>query len=875
MLITSDSKVFNPKKNTKLTDKLNEIHCWFNDKMTDHKARWATSVMHYNLCSKEAYKRRFLVKTLEDGRQDSFGEDRDTYTEESRRGPYIVKPAVKKVVDNYYTEFLAREFDCEVKAIGSEKYRHLVKYLQDTSFDEAHFRTALSDAFKDALLKGVGFVRPRIYDIEIDDSENNKKLPKRLGKLKNISHTKKGFQLEYVNVENVYFDPHIKQNEELIISTPMSELELVKILPQMEDKLITLYNTNDDNGKGFWNDDKSKGKNGDSSQSFWIENYLVGETLSKWYLEYETVLDFSQRSKPDGKIEDYDRINNGLSNGIYSNFDSFWRSAFLGEDYNCWGRKYFEQEQKYRLNEYYNKAQNKYIVWIGGYVLYDGPMLEHDLETPIYPIYFDHCESDGLIGKSVNDHINSLQIDLSEQATCNKELLDMSTTNFLAVDTTKIKDSDNPIKADKLTVVEIQNTTQDGQVDPSPAIQPIPIQFPSLEINFQNEQKLLAEIEAIFPNTEPIYTQQPVQDREQTIRARTLWVDRFLKTNALNLSKYAYNVLNAKLMSLFYLQEDDTMLRTNADTAINIIIREDEKELIEAKKLVQELLKQEREVLVQQTMAELASNPKFMAQIEQQMQAYAQQMQQEAELIAQDESIPEEAKATAQSPEFQSQAIQQKQLEAITEAAEAQVPQKEDENMYVNLSDIQDIFMIKKDFQFNFLKTKEEQKRQIQEFLQLINNLPLAGQAIDYTNFLKETVVAYGFSPDVIFKDAGDPNQLQANSTTRFTHYIDHQKYPTVSQAIMGKAYGINVEDNVESVKSNSFFANLIATTDLEAQKEIKVTTARLQQQGKNQIANTGLNAQLKGAQAEEERKAEAIEPVSSTAIDGDGYIDA
>ena len=836
MLVTSDKEIFKPKKDQETVNRLEEILTTFNLRMTPYKHSWATSVMHYNLVSKAAYRTRFELKETEDGRKDAEGYIGDFYTEESIRGPYKVSSMVKKKVDNYFTEYSSREFDCEVKSIGSEKYRPLVKYLQKTSFDEVNFRKANSRAFFDALLKGVGYIRPRLYDITSDNRES--KLPNKIQKINNIKSSKRGFQIEYTDAEDVYFDPSIRDNKEMIISTPMSQLELLSKVPQMEKLIIRNDISRDDCYKQFSNK-KQNDKNNTSYNRFYLANYKLGENLSLWYNNTDTSLVDLYKGKTDNKRP------HATNNPKILTFDAFWDNIYGGSYFSQTGENEFNTGNKYRFNEYYNIAENIYIVWIGDYVLYNGPILEFSDALPVCPIYFDDSAKHGLIGRSVNDHLNALQIDTSQQSTDNKHSMAISSSSLLLLDQSRIDGGDGKLKIDKITPISINTTLQDGTPDNSPIVQQVPLNINGLDLNIKSEMDMIAEAEQLFPNTEPIFAQQQQMDREKTIRARMLRVDNFLKLNALNLSEYAYRVLYAKLVSLLYLQEDDTILSNNADRSINIIVRESLREIIEAKQMVAQMLQEDYELRVQKKAEQLTQDEGFMASIANAAQAKASQLSAERDVILSDENIPAEAKNQSAIANAEAKILQNLQNEMLIGSAKEQTEILQDENMYVNLSDLQNIFNMKKDFQFSFLKTKDEQKREIQEFLSVISSIPLAGQAIDYSHLLKEIVVSYGFSPDTVYKEVGTPDQLQSAANTRATIYYDAQRLPSFAQKYAEKGYGISLNTTQESIQSNPYYIDLTATANIDAEKEIKIASNRIQQQGTNKIIQKGFDTQM------------------------------
>jgi hypothetical protein len=651
MIISTDSSLFFP---TFEPDKVNILEAQMNQinlRMISLKRRWAQSVMHYNLTSKQAFTHRFVALPIKDGRQTDDGLEFETMTAEERVGTYVCSPIVKSKVDNYLMDFQSRQFNCDVSSIARDNDTFLVKYLQDQTFDTPQFKNAKDAAFKDALLKGTGYIRPRLYDIvkkqqRLDVSKN--KVGKRIYKFKEEEiSVNQGLSIEYVDAENVYVDPLTKNPQEMFISTPMMDLELIGLFPILRDYIrldnsfnLTQVEKDIRENYAMTIEDPASYKGGafgfrlqDSLPYItprWMNNYQMGERFTDWYNRPEMMMDFTsgfaQPGSPstpgNASMGDTEKTGwNFLSQG-FENFNFLWDSLFFGETYNAIGLEYALRTKMYRLNEYYNWAEDRYVLFVDKYVLYDGPMLEPYKACPVVPIYFDWTQSDGFFGKSVNDHLHFIQVEANEKETLFKQSLEMASVTFLEVNRDRLLDPETPIRADILTTIYTKGT-QDGEQPTQPAIQQIPVQNQSVQTSMEAAQKWTDTAEKLFPSLDQINLQISKDEREENIGSRFLRSDFFLKINAEQLTKFAYKIFALKLFELKYFNEGQLAIQIAPSKVRALIIRDNEEEIAQAKKQIMYLLQQNYQMQIDQVKQQIQQDPKMQQQIQQLHQLFS------------------------------------------------------------------------------------------------------------------------------------------------------------------------------------------------------------------------------------------------------------
>lgn len=821
MLYTS-TDLFTLTEDSQLTNKLDLQLANINLKMSQLKKEWANNYMLANETSKQAFIHRFVKRSTQSGRVSGDGQidNQDCLTAEEAGIKYKNTYLVRKVVNTLFREYTTREFNCQVKSIPNDDWKLVVKFLIDQSFNSLQFANSHRYAILDAVVKGTGYLRPRLYDLTVEAKvpKINKTGKKKID-FKTVKKTiKQGLEIEYVDCENVYMDPFAKDPKECFIVSHYTDLELCALFPQTKSKINFDNEVMEDNKDIFLRPE-------------YIGNYRIGERLVELY------------NYPDQKISSVDEYGNTSESSMQSYFDvnsisdfnNNWDTDIMGgagfdNFYSC-------QDQKYLVKEYYNWADlsnPRYVLYINNYVLYDGPILEPFFGCPVVPLYFQR-NKESIFGQGVPTLLNNVAVDLNEASTDLAELIKIAKSTILEVNTDRLEDSNSPIDVEPngLTYIKTKSLSQDGSVSNAPVVLPVQIPIVGLELTVQQEQKYRADIESIMPNSEPLSANMSKEEREQSLRSRMLTVNEVLNINKAQLSLLAYMVFNVKMFELQYFGEP-MGIKTDVSTRV-LVVKDTGEDLLNTKKQITESLANQYEMQVQMKIQQLSQDPEFIKQLE----------QVKAELKDKYSSLADNAAAQTDSSTDKTAIVETskeeyvKELQAfVQETAKKDIPQPEDNSIYLAMEDIDDIISVQKEFEFSFAKSREEQQYAINQLLSFVGALPLSGQAINYDSIIAEALIAYGMNPLIKLVDVPPTNQMMAKTQTRHTTFIDFANMPTALDKIMAQNYGIALPDGT-------------ALKDLQLVQQIKTAAetakeqAKIEAQGKTDVNKVGLQAQL------------------------------
>ena len=830
MFYTS-SDLFEPKVNNKLTEQLNLQLNNINHKMIELKKEWANSYMLANEVSKQAFIHRFVKLSNTQGRQSGDGEadKKDYFTAEELGVQYKVSPIAKIKVDTLFREYTTREFNCSVKSIPNDEWKLITKYFIDETFNSNQFNVAHRFAIKDGLVKGTGFLRTKIYDLTVDvKSPVINKSGKKLIDFKIVKKTiKQGLEVEYIDCENVYIDPNAKNPKELFISTVYTDLEVVNLYPKIKPYI------NFDN-KLTGTNDKDK-----FIKSQYISHYKIGERLVEWYKKPEMSL-----TKLSGSYNEQS-INIGLDADNLSDFNNNWSdNIFGGIQFNDYYEVATQQSNMYRVNEYYNWADlenPRYVLYIDNVVLYDGPILEPFQDCPIVPLYFERPK-ESIFGRGVPAVLYNSLLNLNEVATDIAELTKMAKANMIEVNEDRLIDSNVPIDIEPngLTIVRTRSASQDGSIANTPAVMPISIPVPGLELTVQLEQKYKGDIETIIPNSEPSSINMPKEEREQSIRSRMLVVNEMLNINKLQLNLLAYRVFASKMFELQYFGEP-LGIKTEVTNRL-LIVKDTGKQLAETKVIIVKKLKEQYDLQIQLTIQQLMQDEAFnkqldtvKAQLQEKYTQMADSIKQSPEMANNQNTEGDNQKAVVET----AQAQYTKELEGyIMSVAQQQVPKPVDNAIYLAMEEIDDLISIQKEFNFSFSKSREEQQIAINQFLSFVGQLPLSGQALSYDDIVKEALIAFGMNPLIKLADVPPTNKMMANAQTRHTDFFDWSNFPSGQDQFVRNVHGIDLPDGTA-------LKDLANVQQIKDSGQVAKDQAKITAQGQVDVSKAGFNAQL------------------------------
>ena len=821
----------------------------FNYKMTEHKTKWAEAVMAYNRTCKEAFRHRFVEIPQKEGRQTADGNE-TAKTGEELYGVYKTTDIFQEKVDQYYREFKERNYHCTVDSIPFQDKKELIQYMMKTAFENPEFDKAKNSAFKDALIKGVGFLRPRIYDFETE--VKMKSIPglrsQKSNKTKTKVTRKKGLTVEYVDVENVYMDHETKNPFELFISTPVTPLELVKMFPMIKDKIdLSFYE--------FEETKKIPTLKNDFILQEYMPNYRVGEFFTKMYFrpeqsslaslgvndadEFGKFLESNDYDYRKGSSLAQDEISSVFQSKYddqkgYSDFYSNWGDYWFGDGLNGVGHYL---NDRYRINEYYNWQRDEYILFVGDYILYRGPMLEPYCDMPLQPIYFDHTDDmESVYGESLYQKIKEDFKDLNESENDIEESKAIAGTNIIMVNQEALENPNEPIQASKFTAVRYKaGADQLGNVNSAPPLQQMPLKDQALEIKIGDRNERLARVESKYPKTSQLSAQLNKDNRQETIFSPDLVVSSFLKEASIQLSRLARKVFAAKLFELDFFGPENSKISMPFSQNVALFIRSTEEDIARVKKKVLEELESQYKAEIDEAKRQIVQGEDFKqmeGKVKQEMMANltnAIKQGQMSESEAND-MIKSEASRTG---------------EALGQMAEQQaaqlVPQPQDNNLYLSLASMSSFLGVDANFKFSFDKSRREREADLMAIQQLTQNMPMAGFMYDYSTLAKEVVLAYDLNPDIIAREIPPANKIDMQQRGQFQYYVDMQKNMTVASNIMKQVYG---EDILQQSENNPIINDLQTAANIEAEKEIKIQTARIAESSKGGLAKEAFKKQ-------------------------------
>ena len=749
------------------------------------KQEWANSYMLANKVSKQAFIHRFVKvsNTQTRGSGDGAEDLKDSYTAEEMGVPYQVSAKASEKIDNVFREYVTREFDCEVKSIQNDDWKIIAKELQDQSFKSNQFKLASRFAIQDALTKGAGFLRVKMYDLTANVlSPVIAKTGKKKITFKKIEkNIKRGVEIEYVDCENVYIDPEATNPKELFVSTCYKDLELINLFPIIKSKI---------NFQNQTIDDKTK-KSFISPQN--IPYYKIGERLVEWYQHPEKKLSFQDRNI-DYTLNASDNLYSDNLSAFNSNWDNNIFSLATDSSFNTYASTETQYGNVYRVNEYYNWADlenPRYVLYIDNYVLYDGAILEPFQDNPLVALYYERPKQ-SIFGRGIPSKIREELVKLNEASTDVSEMLKMSKANMIEVNEDRLVEPNVPIdiEPNSLTIVRTRSGTQDGAIANTPAVIPINIPISGLEINLQREQMYKADIESIMPNSEPIAVNMSKEEREQSIRSRTLIINEVLNINKIQLSQLAYRVFAMKMFELQYFGEP-LGIKTESSNRL-LIIRDTGKDLVLAKNEVTNRLKEQYQAQITVARGQLLKDPNFLKQLDQVKIQLQDKYTNLADSAKQDIKTAESNKIV----DIAKVSYEKELNQYIDSVVSQQVQPLQDNNIYLAIEEIDDLLSAQKEFSFSFNKSREEQQIAMNQLLSFVGQLPLSGQALSYDAVVAEALVAYGMNPLIKLRDMPPTNQMMAKSQTRHTTFFGLDSSPKNGQAVLKDVYGIDLPED-------------------------------------------------------------------------------
>lgn len=830
-------------KNTEISTELVQRRDYLNSKMIPFKKKWANGVMLYNRVSKEALYHRYTAEPDRLGKQTSDG-NQSSRTGEDREGKYVCSPLIQQKVDQIKEEYCARTFNCTVKSLAHQEHNYLIQYLEDEVFKSTNFEKAHHSAFEDAIVKGTGFLRTRLYDLKEEQEElvwkTNKKGRKTFTTKKSEISTRKGLEAEYVNIEDVIIDPTANDPQECFICSHLDIFEAKRLFPQLKHLLYDPFSDRlEETEKSFDKKKLEKIRENGYILPEVLPYYKVGEFLVETYKQpdyYENLKEqgtysASQYTEPNKGIhhgfEEYTENNewfSGVNN--YDSFNGVWGDYYFGSKFNSINSLVYQD--KYLLTEYYCwEGQSRYIIMLGGYIIYDGPMIEPFKEMPITPIYFNFKKGNGILGKSLSDKAYDSIIELNETETKYKVAINMSSAIMLGVDESQLEDSEEPIEVKPLTTISFRNNF--NAQNPTRPIEQIPIQNPGIQLQGTRLNQLKMEIENLYPDLKNITSQLPKEEIEKIYYSRDLKLNLILKTNANQLSEFAHKVFLNKLKELEYFEDEGKpFVLPPSDSQPRrqraIFVKQTEKEIEAVFRQVQTIISSQYEEEVMMNAKKLQQDPQTQQEVMAIQQEGKQKLQQAIQIkMKQDGEL--DPNIVSQLEKGLQQDVLARVESYLMQKAKQMTPMPIDENMYLSYNEILSLKGTA-DILFQFNKTKQEIQKDMAEFVNFVNSNQLTQVSVNMTDVARQLAVAYDINPAVVTPQGLDPLQTLQSVNTKVNVYYDSAKNPTFFDKFNETYYKI----------SSSTMDDMTSVEKMKTEEIIKRESAKVANEGKSSL---------------------------------------
>jgi hypothetical protein len=756
------------KKDSELTNALNIQLSRINESMVPSKKKWAEAVMNYNVISLASYDCRFKQHEVVGQTQaDNKPQDREFFTKEQRYGKYIVSTVVKEKCDQYIKEYSTRGTTSSSRFNQQVNSQFVAKKMNEL-FGSTLFSEAKTKAISDAVIKGTGLIRNRVY-VDKDDKPTH--------------------FLEYVDIEDVYIDPCTSHVNEMFISSPYTDLDIIRLLPELESYLPNLYQ----------NDPLVRIEANSKKEPISVQDmpfYKLGERMVDIYDMYES-----------------DRLTGLITGGkVFGNILDRWYSPQFLNGINHYYGKFNRYQGKYRINEYYKLVgKPRYIMYIGQYILLDLDYIpEGTLQDILCFFYSNKLPNDTVFGKSLVELVDTEFEYLNFLETKIKRILQGATSTLLMVNNKFLapEQRNKPIKLDEITTVNIDTSTlspaESGSGIGAP-ISPVNIVNPNLPLLMNERQNRLNNINIIIPSTEQLNLQQTKEQANQEYHSRDSDVNYFLLENSVNLSKFSNTVAMCVVNSLIFQSDDLIEDEEGEDNPKLLIVRQTKEETEETKAGLAELYNQRYLAQVEELKKKIQDSPEFQqkaGELSTNLGQLAQQKYSEAEPDMQ-KSLP-----------FDTQQIQAKNFEQKTNEdiyseidnllnqflqeaiAKSGLKPIADNNIYIIVDEmIADIKKNRLKFEFTFDKSKAEIRKNIIEVLSVPNIFPTAQLAIKPAALLSAYLSTYDMDPDdSIDQEAPFGTEAQLALSKKQTVYLDPKNSPVAFFESFAKDNNIPIE---------------------------------------------------------------------------------
>lgn len=818
MFIKQNLKI---KKDVELTNALNVQLGRINESMVPLKKKWAESYMNYNKVTLASYDWRYKeYETTGQIKSDNDNPQKEFWTKEQKYGKYIVSTVAKEKCDQYIQEYCSRDTISNSR-FNQQDNAEFVSKKMNNIFGSTQFNEAKNKAISDSVIKGTGFMRNRVYvPRNTIDAESILDRPTRDEKPGRTKHF-----IEHVDIEDVYIDPCSTNINEMFISTPYTDLDVIRMLPELEKYIPNLYQQD------------ALNRIDNSKRADWIMTqdlpfYKIGERMVEIYNMYESQ-----------KFTGY-----GAKN--MQNIMERWYSPQFLNGLNYYFKNTNKYTNRYRINEYYKLVgKPRYIMYIGQYILLDLDYIpEYTVDDILCRFYSNKLTNDTVFGKSLIELIDTEFAHLNYLETKIKRITQEASSTLLIVNNKFLsaEHKNKPIKLDETTIIGIDSSSlspNESAAGIGNPIQPINMVNPNLQILMSERAYRMNNINMIIPATYNLTIQQSKEQIMQEYHSRDPDINYFLIQNSINISKFSNTVARCVIQSLIH-QSDDFVQDENTESNPKLlIVRQTLNEIAEVKDQLNEIYSKAYLDQIEQLKEKIKQSEEFQAkagELSNQIGGLAQSKFSEAE-PEMTKSMPFDARES-KAKEFEQKTnedifneIENLLNQFLQEAiAKSGLKPIQDNNIYIAvdemLEEIEDKQLM---FEFKFDKSKAEIRKNIIDILSIPKIFPTAQLAIKPNVLLSQYLSTFDMDIDnAIDQEAPSGTEAQLALSKKQTVYLDPKNSPVAFIESFARDNNIPIETLTDV--NHPAYAALSKILGLEQQYrsnlgEVAVATDQLQ----------------------------------------------
>lgn len=825
-------------------------------------AKMAKGFLDYSGISRDAWKWRFEQMYNENG--DVHSDDMQTVLENTGLIPENIKPqfaceplspeqyfgfswqtieVVRDKVDEFLDDINNRKISAGIQSVPYKNLESSFSYLINSKMSTPESKASLEHAIFMSAVKGVGFLRPVLYDIETSKyipTFGKKGLEDKSKWKETIVKDKAGVVIESVDPERVFVDTSAPNPKDLFIVTPLDPSEIVYRFPMLQNRI---YEYMEDREKADVM--LSEGVLLNKTRMF---TYHAGEQIKEIYdagsFFYDKYKNYFLRDRslmPEGIVK------SGYGNYIFSSHGGgrFWDNFLyqrMAEERKAEG---------YFLIEYFDVVKDIYVAYIDDTILYEGPIPYTYKGSPITPIKLN-SRGEGFFSDPITEMFAPFQ-DQQTQINMKQRVTEIATgSNLMTIDTDQIDEMRHPGKQIELSVyapiqqVHIKDTVSESGVRP-PAIQPIT--FNNGSDNALNNRLVFLQtvLERQFPSLKQLIASNTKEGQTNIIYSRDAKTNSYLRNITNSLSNFGILLLHFILMEFRYfnssLKDATVPLYEGSREQATIYIASTEDDLKRAKEGFETELDNLYKAQLNAFIDEMFNNadvvnPMFM-QIKQQIENQVvgqilersgmQPASQEDMQVKRDAILTDPANAQIVNEQVAKQApdIIKSQL---AEMGKQQIPRPQDTRIYLSFEDLNNYEKLVEAVKITFDKTLFERQ---QEMLGVLNAIqPIVNYTpfvMKYDEYVKEVLLANNQNPaDWLQPKQPTGAKMVEQLNARTNYFFDLLKNPVVTAKYLNENLGQEVfspEMLIQGLAMQEQAMTDIKIKEIQARGDVKTTT--------------------------------------------------